>query len=56
MKKETIKWQPKQYYERKMSKNDLDSHINEMKRGARIYKNKKAYTRKEKHKGNKNFY
>lgn len=47
MKKETLKWQPKQYYERKMSKSDLDSHINEMKRELESIKTKKLIQEKK---------
>lgn len=44
----TIKTKP--HHKSKMTPEELQSHLNEMRRGASVTKNGKAYCRKQKHK------
>lgn len=50
MAKITIKIQPKQHYQAKMTPDELQAHLKMKRNGASTTKNGKKYTRKEKHK------
>lgn len=45
-----IKIKVKQHHESKMTPEELQSHLKSMRNGVATHKNKKAYTRKPKHK------